>query len=138
MKRSVAGAALAVAVAVGSVACDSTIDTTSGSSVDRTLFVAGPGSSVYPGEEYACSALMRCADMRAEIERWAAASMDGHGPIAAVTFHRMLDDQGRHLLLTRSGGGTYIAIVTFGDGSAVAVLVGCGIGVDTKACFVNR
>ena len=138
MKCSVVGAVLAAVVAVGLVACDSTTDTTSGSPVDPTLVVAGPGSSLYPGQEYLCSAQMRCADMRAEIERWAAASPEDHGAIIAVTFHGALDDQGRHILLTRSGGGTYVAVVTFGDGSTVAVLVGCGIGVDTKACFVNR
>ena len=138
MKRTLVGAVLAVAFAIGSVACDSTSDPVGGSPVDRSLVVAGPGSSLYPGQQLVCNADMRCPDMRAEIERWAAASAVDLGPIVEVRFHGAVDDQGRHILLTRSGGGTYVAVVTFGDGSAVAVLVGCGIGVDTRACFVNR
>lgn len=42
---------------------------------------------------------------------------------------------GRKILLTRSGGGTYIAVFVFVDGTLAAVQVGCGVGIDPTMCF---
>ncbi|SRR5258705_8352355 len=107
---------------------------------DRRLSVnspAGPGS-LYPGETMACKPSMRCDDMRAEIDRWVAREMPDRGPVADVSFHTFVDEQGDgHILMVRSGGGTWLAVVTLAHGEQIGLSVGCGIGIDHDACFAN-
>ena len=104
---------------------------------DPSLAVRGPGGDVlYPdpaGRD--CPSVSRCADLTAEIARWAARVAPELGLPDAVTFHGAIDAAGRHILLTRSGGGTWIAVVAWADGTRRAVIVGCGVGVDPNRCF---
>jgi hypothetical protein len=104
---------------------------------DPSLAVRGPdGGLLYPDPTaHDCATVSRCADLTAEIARWAARTVPELGQPDAVTFHGAIDDAGRHILLTRSGGGTWIAVVAWVDGTRRAVLVGCGVGVDPNRCF---
>ena len=51
--------------------------------------------------------------------------------------YTFVDDAGQSIMLTRSGGGTYLAIVTFGNAELIGLKVGCGIGIDPDACFAS-
>jgi hypothetical protein len=104
---------------------------------DPSLAVRGPsGGLLYPDPEtHDCATVSRCGDLTAEIARWAARTVPELGEPASVTFHGAIDDAGRHILLTRSGGGTWVAVVSWPGGTRRAVLVGCGVGVDPNPCF---
>jgi hypothetical protein len=80
---------------------------------------------------------MRCGDMRAEIDRWAAREAPERGPVVGISLYLFVDDAGQSIIMTRSGGGTYLAIVTFGNGEQIGLKVGCGIGADPDACFAS-
>jgi hypothetical protein len=105
--------------------------------VDSTLAVSFPegGRDLYPGATIACDQTGRCDDYLAEVRRWAARTSAGRGDPASITFHEVADSSGQGLVMTRSGGGTWIAVVTFRDGSRAAALVGCGVGIDMERCF---
>lgn len=106
-------------------------------SVDRGLAVRFPGSgTLYPGSRaYDCAAINRCADVIAEVARWATWTAPELGEPASVTFHGAIDAAGQEIMLSRSGGGTWIAVVTWPDGTRRAVVVGCGVGIDWTRCF---
>jgi hypothetical protein len=82
-----------------------------------------------------CATLSRCADMLAEIGRWSERTAPELGPPTSVTFHGARDEVGNVILMTRSGGSTWIAVVTWSSGRRAAVVVGCGVGVDRERCF---
>ena len=105
--------------------------------IDRSLSVRGPGGGerLYPGRAFACSEVGRCPELVAEIGRWADRAMPRAGAPTDVSFHGAVDDAGRTILLTRSGGSTWIAVMSFADGTRAAAMVGCGVGVDPKRCF---
>jgi hypothetical protein len=62
-----------------------------------------------------------------------------HAPVVAIEAYvpdyRTAD--GQRLLLTRSGGYDLIVVLRLEDGSAQAVYVGCGAGVEPDLCFVG-
>ena len=92
----------------------------------------------YPGTEVPCNQIDRCRDMLAELERWSTAHAGSHGPARSVTFHEFVDDQDKPFIATRSGGDTWIAVLTFDDGYRVALAVGCGVGIRTEVCFTRQ
>jgi hypothetical protein len=47
------------------------------------------------------------------------------------------DSEGNTILMTRSGGTDYIAVIHLADGSIRAIQVGCGVGVDPDRCFTS-
>jgi hypothetical protein len=51
-----------------------------------------------------------------------------------VTFHEPTTSDGQGGI-HRSGGDTWIAVVTFNDGSRIPILVGCGVGLNLHWCF---
>jgi len=106
---------------------------------DRRIGVGNPAGSgyLYPGKPIACEQTSRCNDLLAEIDRWVARVMPERSPIAGVAFHTFVDDRGRSILMTRSGGNTWLAVVTLADGAQIGLTVGCGIGIHPEACFVN-
>jgi hypothetical protein len=106
---------------------------------DRRISVTNASGNglLYPGQALPCDPTMRCRELRAEIDRWAARAAPDHGPIVEVSFHTFVDDAGQSIIMTRSGGGTYLAIVTFGGGEQIGLKVGCGIGIDADACFAS-
>ena len=127
-------AAMIVAVAVVVAGCDAA-DT----APDRRISVTNASGNglLYPGRALPCEPTMRCHDLRAEIDRWAARAAPEQRPILDIAFYTFVDEAGQSIIMTRSGGGTYLAIVTFGGGEQIGLKVGCGIGVDPKACFAS-
>jgi hypothetical protein len=71
---------------------------------------------------------------------WLDTKAPGHAAVRAVEIH--LPDyraaNGDHLLLTRSGGRTVVAVLRLEDGSIRAVLIGCGVGVEPDRCGVMK
>jgi hypothetical protein len=95
--------------------------------------ILAAGTLFYPGEEFGCAQDDRCADLLAEVDAFVDAYERNGGPVVSVTLHDPVSED--HILITRSGGGTSMAIVTFGDGSRIALMIGCGVGIDTEMCF---
>jgi hypothetical protein len=90
-----------------------------------------PGKQVDP-----CTDSDSCRDdYTAEAQRWADARGGG---LVSVTFHQIVNDAGQIVLGTRSGGLTFIAVETFGDGHREAFYIGCGIGIYPHECFSRR
>jgi hypothetical protein len=96
------------------------------------LFDNGP--LLYPGHHVGCDVTGDCENVLAEVEAFFAEYEPDKGPTASVTIHTPATADGP-AAITRSGGGTWMAIVTFGDGSPTALLVGCGVGVEPGGCF---
>ena len=92
---------------------------------------------------YPVGDLARCEDgCRQEIafaSKWLDREYPAHPELDRVEIH--LTDyrtrDGGRILMTRSGGGTEIAVFVFIDGSRAAVQVGCGVGVDPTMCFTQ-
>ena len=104
--------------------------------LDPSLAVNSAGGTLYPGAEVRC--WDRCDDMTEEIRRWIQRELPEGADLASVTWHRMVDAKGNEILLERTGGFTWMAVATLTDGSRVALLVGCGAGLDTERCFSGR
>jgi hypothetical protein len=108
--------------------------------LDRRISVNSPAGSgsLYPGETITCQPSMHCDDLRAEVERWVAREMPDRGPVADISFHTFVDERGEgRLSMVRSGGGTWLAVVTLADGAQIGLSVGCGMGIDPKRCFAS-
>ena len=43
----------------------------------------------------------------------------------------------KDVVMVRSGGRDFVVVLRLADGTARAVVVGCGVGVDPDTCFVN-
>jgi hypothetical protein len=83
---------------------------TCGRTVDPSLKVVyGNVGTYYPGDEIPCARLSDCDDYLAEVAGFMREQESGRG-------------------------GTLIAVATFADGSRVAVVVGCGVGVAVERC----
>ena len=53
-------------------------------------------------------------------------------PVMDVSFLEFVDESGGKVLITRSGGGTWLAVVTLADGGRIGLTVGCGIGISPE------
>jgi hypothetical protein len=108
---------------------------TCGRTVDPSLKVVyGNVGTYYPGDEIPCARLSDCDDYLAEVAGFMREQESGRGPASSVTLHGIVTADGDDAIITRSGGGTLIAVATFADGSRVAVVVGCGVGVAVERC----
>ena len=129
-RRSLVTAALAILLLAG---CALTAPP-----IDHRLGVVGPsGGTLYPGARVDCVPSIRCDDMRGEIDRWVARSAPTRGPVLDVSFHGFIDESGGIILMNRSGGGTWLAVVTLADGGRIGLSVGCGVGISPEVCFAN-
>ena len=90
----------------------------------------------YPlGEPANCAE--RCPRFRDAASAWLDTTVPGHARVDKidlfVTNYR--DADGSLILMTRSGGTDYIAVIRLADGSVRAIHVGCGVGIDPDRCF---
>jgi hypothetical protein len=92
------------------------------------------GEPLYPGHQVGCDVVDHCQNVLAEIDAFLAEHDPGQGPAASVTLHMPTSAEGPRAM-NRSGGGTWMAIITFGDGSRTALMVGCGVGIEPGRCF---
>ena len=92
---------------------------------------------LYPAAAMDCREIERCNDMLAEIERWTTRTetRSALAPPSAVTFHSAVDEGGNTILLNRTGGASWIAVVMYANGTQTSVLVGCGVGLQVDRCF---
>jgi hypothetical protein len=89
----------------------------------------------YPGHKVSCErGVEHCVDVLAEVAAFVNQHDRAQGAVSSITLHQPTTADG-HGIILRSGGGTWIAVVTFEDGSQTAVMVGCGVGIDTDMCF---
>jgi hypothetical protein len=96
---------------------------------------AGAAGTFYPGQMVPCEGnVEHCDDVLAEVEAFVKDHDRERGALSSITLHAPTTADG-HGVIMRSGGGTWIAVVIFGDGSRTAVMVGCGVGIDTDMCF---
>jgi hypothetical protein len=104
-----------------------------GSAVDRLPGFQVADATFYPREQVSCEATGDCARLVSTIDGWLCRHANERGPAASVTFHvpGTADGTGR---ITRSGGRTWIAVVTFIDGSQIPIMVGCGAGIMEDYC----
>ena len=100
------------------------------SSSDGDLTVDDPttGDALHPAGLLLCSQYERCADLRAEVNRWAARTMPTRGTPTDVSLHYTTDDAGHKIVEETLG------VVRFADSFRVAVIVKCGIGIDLERC----
>lgn len=121
--RTIVSLLLAVLVA----ACDS--------GVDRRLAIDLNGiATYYPGRQVECSRVDRCGDVLAEVDAWVELHARPARTDHLVTLHEPATVEGP-AVITRSGGSTWVAVVTFSDGSRAAFIVGCGMGIAIELCF---
>jgi hypothetical protein len=88
---------------------------------------------MYAGDEVGCGTLGGCRDLLAEVDAFVDEYEPGRGPVS-VTFHTLATAEGPAVVM-RSGGSTWMAIVTLNDGSRSALVIGCGIGIAVDMCF---
>jgi hypothetical protein len=124
-KRAICAAIGVVALLVGG--CGPTI-------LREFRGISAAGTMFYPGEEVGCAGTGECADLLAEVDAWADAHERGRGAVVWVTLHEPASEDGTAGIM-RSGGSTWMAVVTFADGSRTALMVGCGVGIDPEMCF---
>lgn len=100
-------------------ACDSAVEQPLG------IEVAGVGT-VYPAGRVTCATVDRCGDVLDEVNAWLG-QWEGDRSSWSVDLHEPRTMEGG--TIDRSGGSTWIAVVTFDDGTHTAVMVGCGEGI---------
>lgn len=87
--------------------------------------VAGVGT-LYPGGRVTCQTVERCGDILDEVGAWLGEWASDRSSWSVELHEPRTLEAGT---ITRSGGGTWIAVVTFEDGTQTAVMVGCGEGI---------
>jgi len=80
-----------------------------------------------------------CPRFMAAASAWLDTAAPGHAAIDRIELfvpdYRYAEVN--QILVTRSGGTDYIAVIHLGDGSTRAIQVGCGVGVDPERCFTS-
>jgi hypothetical protein len=80
-----------------------------------------------------------CARLREFATSWLDRSEPDHPPLDRIDVHvpDYRSKNGDRILLTGSGGASYIAVFVFENGSLSAVRVACGIGPDPWPCLAS-
>ena len=92
----------------------------------------------YPlGEPAKCAD--RCPLFRDTASAWLDTTLPGHAKVDRIELFvpNYRDAAGNLILMTRSGGTDYIAVIHLADGSVRATQVGCGVGVDQNRCSTS-
>lgn len=100
-------------------ACESAGDPSLG------IEVAGVGT-FYPASRVTCEIVDRCGDVLDEVGAWLGEWASDRTSWSVELHEPRTIDGGT---ITRSGGATWIAVVTFEDGTQTTVMVGCGEGI---------
>jgi hypothetical protein len=85
----------------------------------------------------------RCADgcprFIAAARAWLDSAVTGHAAIDRIELFvpDYRDAEGNTIVMARSGGTDYIAVIHLADGTTRAVQVGCGVGIDPDRCFTS-
>lgn len=86
----------------------------------------------------------RCADgcplFRDAASAWLDTAHPGHSRVDRIDLFvpNYRDRDGNVILMNRSGGTDYIAVIHLADGSVRAIQVGCGVGIDPERCFTSQ
>ena len=103
-----------------------------------TIAVAATGAACAAPNEiegYLLGEPAHCAPICRQFTDYAATWLDdkapGHSPIASADLWTL-----DHTFYLRSGSrGDYIVVLHLENGTARAILVGCGVGIDPDRCF---
>ncbi|HEX5823139.1 MAG TPA: hypothetical protein VFY18_01650, partial [Candidatus Limnocylindrales bacterium] len=92
----------------------------------------------YPlGTRAACAD--SCPRFTAAAVAWLDSAVPGHAPVDQIELFvpDYRDSAGNRILMNRSGGTDYVAVIHLADRSVRAIQVGCGVGVDPDRCFTS-
>ena len=80
-----------------------------------------------------------CPRFIAAASAWLDTAVAGHAAIDHIELFvpDYRDPQGNTIVMTRSGGTDFIAVIHLADGSVRAIQVGCGVGIDPERCFTS-
>jgi hypothetical protein len=80
-----------------------------------------------------------CPRFNAAASAWLDSAVPGHAAIADLELFvpDYRDSAGNQILISRSGGTDYVAVIHLTDGLIRAIQVGCGVGVDPDRCFTS-
>jgi hypothetical protein len=80
-----------------------------------------------------------CPRFNAAASAWLDSAVPGHAAIDRIELFvpDYRDSEGNRILMNRSGGTDFIAVIHLADGSTRAIQVGCGVGIDPDRCFTS-
>jgi hypothetical protein len=80
-----------------------------------------------------------CPRFIAAASAWLDSAVPGHAAIDHIELFvpDYRDSEGNTILMNRSGGTDFIAVIHLADGTTRAIQVGCGVGVDPDRCFTS-
>lgn len=80
-----------------------------------------------------------CPRFIAAASAWLETAVPSHAPVDQIELFvpAYRDSAGNTILMNRSGGTDYVAVIHLEDGKVRAIQVGCGVGVDPDRCFTT-